>query len=104
MWQEARTMALSQVVIPFDRSLDFGIGVDATKASPMGKVIQGEISGVSQAPGATVSFDISRIQSTHALEEKLNIAAQASYSGGPFANVSGRASFAQSSKIETNSL
>lgn len=70
----------------------------------MGKAIQGETSGVALAAGATVGFNISRIQSTHELEEKLNIEAKASYSAGPFANVSGRFDFAKSSKIQSSSL
>lgn len=97
-------MGLSQVVVPFDRSLDFGIGLESTNASPMGKVVEGEITGVAKAEGATVSFEISRIQSTHDLEEKLDIAAKASYSAGPFANASGRFNFAQSAAIHSNSL
>jgi hypothetical protein len=97
-------MALSQVVVPFDRSLDFGVGLNSTNASPMGKVVQGEVTGVSNAEGATVAFDVSRIMSTRDLEEKLNVSAKASYSAGPFANVSGRLAFAQSSRIHTNSL
>jgi hypothetical protein len=103
MWK-GDVMALSQVVVPFDRSLDFGIGMDSTNAIPMGKVVQGEISGVSKAEAATTNFTISHIQSTRELEEKLNISAKASYSAGLFANVSGRFGFAQSSKIHSTSL
>jgi hypothetical protein len=97
-------MALSEVTVPFERSFDFGIGLDSTNASPMGKAVQGEVTGVSKAGGATVGFEITRIRSTHELEEKLGVDVKASYSAGPFANVSGRFSFAQSSKIQTSSL
>ncbi len=97
-------MPLSQVVIPYNESLDFGIGLCSTNASAMGKVVQGEISGVSHALGASARFEISRILSTHELEEKLNIDAKASYSAGPFANISGRGSFARSCKICSTSL
>jgi hypothetical protein len=61
----------------------------------MGQAIQGDsASTVDLASGATVRFEITRIQSTADLEEKLNVTAQAGYSAGPFANVSGRFSFA----------
>ena len=90
-------MALAQVTVPFEKSLDFGIGLDSTNASPMGKAVQGEVSGVRKALGATAQFEITRIKSTHELEEKLGVDAKASYSAGPFANISGRFRFAKSS-------
>jgi hypothetical protein len=98
-------MSLAEVTVPFQNSFDLGIGLDSRNASPMGQAIQGDsASTVDLASGATVRFEITRIQSTADLEEKLNVTAQAGYSAGPFANVSGRFSFAQSSKIQTSSL
>jgi hypothetical protein len=104
MLQLAYIMALTQIEIPFVDNLDFGVGVDSMTSSPMGKVVQGEISGVAGALGAKVGFDIGRIRTTHELETKLNIHAKASYAGGPFANASARFDFAAASKIQTSSL
>jgi hypothetical protein len=97
-------MALKQIEIPFVDNLDFGVGVDSLTSSPMGKAVQGEVTGVAGALGAKVGFDIGRIRTTHELETKLNIHAKASYAGGPFANVSARFDFAAASKIQSSSL
>ena len=97
-------MSLSEVTVPFQNSFDLGIGLDSRNASPMGMAIQGKASQVDLASGATVRFEINRIKSTAELEDKLDITAQASYAAGPFADVSGRFGFAQSSKIEKSSL
>ncbi len=97
-------MPLIQVEAPFIDSLDFGIGVDSTNASPMGKVVDGEITGVTGASGAKVGFEIERIITTHDLETKLGIDAKASYAAGAFANIAGRFEFAAASKIHTTSL
>ena len=56
------------------------------------------------AGAATVLFEVSRIQTTHDLERKLNVDVNASYNAGLFANVSARVDFAQSAQIHTNSL
>lgn len=97
-------MSLAQVTVPFEGSFDFGIGLDSTNASPMGKAVQGAVTRVSDAGAGSVLFQILRIEDTHELEQKLGIDAKASYSAGPFANISGRASFAQSVKINESSL
>ena len=70
----------------------------------MGKVVQGEATGVIGADGAKVGYEISRIRTTHDLETKLKIDANASYAAGPFANVSARFDFAADLKIQTTSL
>jgi hypothetical protein len=45
-------MALFQVTVPYRPSYDYGIGADLATGSPMGKVVEGEISGVGNAaPG-----------------------------------------------------
>jgi hypothetical protein len=44
-------MPLIQVQAPFVDSLDFGVGVNSTNASPMGKVVEGEITGLTGRRG-----------------------------------------------------
>ncbi len=98
-------MALTQVQVPYEKSLDFGIGVDSNTTSPMNKAVQGKISSVIGAEAAKVGFEITRIQSTHELETKLKIDVDASYGAASFgAGVADRFNFATSTKIETSSL
>ena len=44
-------MALIEVQVPAQDSLDFGVGVDSNTSSPMGKVVDGEIKGVAASFG-----------------------------------------------------
>jgi hypothetical protein len=98
-------VALIQVQVPHQASLDFGIGVDSNTTSPMNKVVQGEISGVIGADAAKAGFNISRIQTTHELETALKIDVSASYGSVAFgAGVADRFSFATESKIQSSSL
>ena len=48
----------------------------------MGKVVEGDVSGVTDAIGATTSYDISRINTTSELETALGIDVEASGGGG----------------------
>ena len=93
----------TQVEIPYQKNYDFGIGVDLATGSPMGKVVNGEITAVDGSAGATTSFEISRIQSTEDLERTLGISVEASGGCGCF-SASGRFDFAKRSKIQTSSL
>lgn len=97
-------MALVQVTVPYKENYDYGIGVDLASSSPMGKVVEGAISGVTGAGGATTSYNVERIHTTSDLETKLGIDAKASYGCGAFAGASARFSFAQSSKVQSSSL
>jgi hypothetical protein len=98
-------MALIQVQVPYQESLDFGIGVDSNTTSPMNKVVEGEISGVIGADAAKAGFNISRIQTTHELETALKIDVNASYGSVAFgAGVADRFSFATQSKVQNSSL
>jgi hypothetical protein len=98
-------MALTQIQVPHQASLDFGIGVDSNTTSPMNKVVQGEISGVIGADAAKAGFNISQIQTTRELETALKIDVSASYGSVAFgAGVADRFSFATSSKIQNSSL
>ena len=98
-------MALIEVQVPAQDSLDFGVGVDSNTSSPMGKVVDGEIKGVAGADGAKVGYAISRIQTTHDLETQLGIDVNLSYGAASFgAGVSNRFNFATSSKIHSSSL
>jgi hypothetical protein len=93
----------TQVEIPYQKNYDFGVGVDLATGSPMGKVVNGEITAVDGSAGATTSFEISRIQSTEDLERTLGISVEASGGCGCF-SASGRFDFAKRSKIQTSSL
>ena len=52
-----------------------GVGADLASGSPMGKVVDGEITGVTDAGGAVVDFQVQRIFATSELET-LGIARQ----------------------------
>ena len=69
----------------------------------MGKVVDGVVSGVTDAHGATKFYDISRIHTTTDLETALGINVEASGGCGCF-SASGRFDFAKKSKIQTSSL
>jgi hypothetical protein len=97
-------MPIAQVTVPFDKSFNFGVGLESTNASPMGKVVQGTVSSITGAPAATTVFDISRIENTSDLEKKLGVDVKAGYNAGPFANVNDRFEFASSQQIQENSL
>ncbi len=71
----------------------------------MGKAVSGEPSGPTNAVGATVDFQVQRIQSTSDLEKALGVDAEASFGCGAFGpSISARFSFAQNSKVQTSSL
>jgi hypothetical protein len=96
-------MALTHVTVPHRDSYDFGIGVDFASGSPMGKVVEGAISGVTGAGGARASWDILRIHTTSELETALGINVEASMGLGCF-SASARLDFAKSCKIQNSSL
>ena len=94
---------LVQVTVPYQPGYDYGKGADLATGSPMGHVVDGSFSGVDDATGAVSTFDIRRIHSTAELEKALSISVEASGGCGCF-SASGRFDFAQSSKIQSNSL
>ncbi len=51
-------MALTQLIVPYVINYDYGIVVDLATSSPMGKVVDGEVTGVTNAGGATVFYSI----------------------------------------------
>lgn len=98
-------MAIGQVTVPYVPGYAFGVGADFATGSPMGKVVIGPESPVERAGGATVKFEVNRIQSTEQLEQALGIDAEASYGTGSFGtNVSARLSYAKKAKIQSSSL
>jgi len=71
----------------------------------MGKAVTGAESSVQRAAGATITFDVQRIQSTEELERALGIDAEASYGSGCFGpKVSARFSYAKKTKVQSSSL
>jgi hypothetical protein len=102
---EETDMALVTVQVPFRDGLDFGIGVDSNTTSPMNTVVEGEITGVTDAHAAKAGFHIARIETTHDLETALKIDVSAGYGSVAFgAGIADRFSFAASSKIHSSSL
>lgn len=98
-------MAISQIMVPFRNGYDIGIGATLASGSPMGKVVDGEITGVTDAVGAVVDFQVQRILSTSDLETALGVDVEASYGCASFgAGISARFNFAKKSKIQTSSL
>ncbi|MFG3596475.1 PASTA domain-containing protein [Bradyrhizobium sp. RDI18] len=98
-------MAIGQVTVPFLPGYAFGVGADLATGSPMGRVVTGAEASVQRAAGATVAFDVQRIQSTEELERALGIDAEASYGSGSFGpKVSARLSYAKKQKVQSNSL
>lgn len=96
-------MAIGQITVPYKPGYAFGVGADLATGGPMGKVVTGTESSVQQAAGATVSFQVQRIQSTEELERALGIDAEASYGSGSF-GVSARVSYAKKTKVQSSSL
>src|SRR5262249_38505091 len=95
-------MAIGQVTVPY---IDFGVGADLGMGSPMGKVVVGPATPVERAAGATINFQVHRIQSAEELEKALGTDAEASYGSGSFgANVSARFFYAKRTKIHSSSL
>jgi hypothetical protein len=98
-------MAIGQVSVPWLPGYNFGVGADLATGSPMGKVVAGPEKSVQRAAGATITFDVQRIQSTEELERALAIDAEASYGSGSFGpKVSARFSYAKKQKVQSSSL
>lgn len=98
-------MPLRQIIVPYVRSYDFGIGADLASGSPMGKVVVGSATPVEQAAGAVGDFQVQRIQTTSDLEQALGIDVEMSYGSAAFgAGGSARFSFAKTSKVQSSSL
>lgn len=96
-------MVQVQVEVPYKKNYDIGIGVDLMTGSPMGKVVEGEVSGVTAAGGAVTSFDILRLNTTEDLERALGLSVEASGGCGCF-SASGRMDYVKKSKVQTSSL
>jgi hypothetical protein len=93
----------TQVTVPWQANYDFGIGVDLSTGSPMGRAVVGETSGVTASEGAKTAFQISRITSTSDLETALGISVEASGGCGCF-SASARMDYAKSTKVQSGSL
>ncbi|WP_157592368.1 hypothetical protein [Solirubrobacter soli] len=96
-------MAQAQVKVPYLENYDFGVGVDLASGSPMGKVVEGEISGVTDAGGAQTVFHIDRLHTTSDLETALGIDVEASGGCGLF-GASARMNYAKKTKVQSSSL
>jgi hypothetical protein len=97
-------MALQQIVLPNVRGFDFGIGVDRLSGMAMNQVVEPRPSE-SAAPGAIQSFEVSRIHSTHDLQQHLGIDVEASYGCAAFgAGVSARFNYLKKSEIHSSLL
>src|SRR5688572_28191018 len=98
-------MALRQVLVPWVRGYDVGVGADLASGSPMGLAVRGAASAVAGAGGDIVNITIQRIQATDELESALGIDVEASYGSAAFgAGASARFGFAKQSKVQVSSL
>lgn len=97
-------MALRQVIVPWTKGYNYGVGAMLSSGSPMGKVVDGTPNAVTGAGGSTVSFQVQRIDETEDLEKSLGIDVEASYGSGAFGGVSARFNFAQKSKVNTSCI
>jgi hypothetical protein len=98
-------MALHEVRVPHLDTYNFGVGIDRLSGMAMNQVVNATQSPPLEAGGASQSFEVSRVSSTHDLEEKLGIDVNASYGCASFgAGVSARFSFAQNSEVHSASL
>src|SRR4051795_7925528 len=96
----------TQLTVPVRVGYDFGIGADILSGAPMNKAVSSdEIDSILHAEGSTVQFIVQRCQTTHELEQALNIDAEASYGSASFgAGISDRFTFVKNSKIQASSL
>lgn len=98
-------MAIRTIEVPYRDGYDIGVGADLATGSPMGLAVDGVAEGVHGAGGATVSFEVRRIETTEELNESLGIDAEASYGSGLFgAGVSARFGFSKRCAVQTTSL
>lgn len=98
-------MAVAQIRVPHVRGYDFGVGVDRLSGSPMNLAVAGTPTPPLHASGATQSFEVSRVSSTHDLQKSLGIDVSASYGCASFgAGVSARFKFAESTEVHSSSL
>jgi hypothetical protein len=98
-------MALQQIQVPWRPGYDFGVGADLLSGGPLALVVDGTPTGVQQAGGSTVNFELQRIHTTSDLEQSLGVDVDASYGCAAFgAGASARFSFAKSSSVQTSSL
>ena len=96
----------TQLTVPVRSGYDFGVGANLLSGAPMNKpVMSNQIDSIPHAEGATVQFVVQRCQTTHELEQSLNIDAEASYGSASFgAGISDRFKFVKNSKIQASSL
>lgn len=101
----AGNMPLQEIRLPHLETYNFGVGVDRLSGTAMNLVVNPSPAPPVGAGGGSQSFEVSRVSSTHDLQEKLGIDVNASYGCASFgAGVSARFSFAQDSQVHSASL
>ncbi|MBV8452123.1 MAG: PASTA domain-containing protein [Deltaproteobacteria bacterium] len=96
-------MPLDQVMVPYWRGFNYGIGVRSATAGPLALAVEGALSSVTGAAGGTATFHLSRVQTTDDIETSLGISADVSGGVGLF-SASDRFNFARDCKVQTTSL
>jgi hypothetical protein len=99
-------MGLPDLELPDRSGFEFGMGVAATSGSPKNLAVEGEITGVQFASGvSSQGFNVTRLNSSRDLQQKLGIDVSASYGVGSFgAGISARIGFTQESQVQQSSL
>ncbi len=96
---------LQEIILPHLDAYNFGIGLDRLSGMAMNQVVNPIPIPPLQASGASGSFEVARISSTHDLQQKLGIDVNASYGCASFgAGVSARFGFTQDSQVHSASL
>src|SRR5215472_1472155 len=98
-------MPLQEILLPDKGNYDYGIGVDRLSGMAMNLVVNPTQSPPRGAGGGDQTFTVTRVSSTHDLQENLGIDVNASYGCASFgAGISARFKFSQDSKIHSASL
>ncbi|WP_062356714.1 PASTA domain-containing protein [Herbidospora yilanensis] len=98
-------MGLLNITVPNIRAYDFGVGVDRLSGAPMTRAVTATQTPPEASAGRTMSFEVTRIESSEELERKLGIDIEASAGCASFgAGASARFSFMKDSKVHSSCL
>jgi len=96
---------LPELKLPHHETFKFGMGIDRLSGTTLNLAVKADADEPDYAQGAVMKFDVSRISSTHDLQQQLGIDVEASYGCATFgAGVSARFSFSQQSSVHSSSL
>jgi len=103
MHRKMRRTMTGQVMVPYVRGYDYGIGVLFASGSPMGMAVSGTPTSVQGGGGGIGDFNFQQIQNSRDLEEQLGISADAGAAVGLF-SASDQFAYVKACKLQTYSL